>query len=57
MKESLLLGIFYFFHAHVQLCPTVYNPMAYSLPGSFVHGIVQASILKQDAISCSRGPS
>ena len=46
MKESLLLAIFYFFHAYFQLCLTICNPMAYSLLGSFVHGIVQARILK-----------
>ena len=32
---------------HVQLC----NPMDCSLPGSSVHGIFQARILEQDAIS------
>jgi len=29
-----------------QLCPTLYNPMDYSLPGSSVHGIFQAKILE-----------
>ena len=29
----------------LQLCPTLCNPMDYSLPGSFVHGILQARIL------------
>ena len=28
-----------------QLCPTLYDPMDYSLPGSSVHGILQARIL------------
>ena len=34
-----------------QLCPTRWNPMNYSLPGSSVHGIFQARILEQSAIS------
>ena len=29
-----------------QLCPTLCDPMDYSLPSSFVHGILQARILK-----------
>ena len=29
-----------------QLCPTLCNPMDYRLPSSFVHGILQASIVK-----------
>ena len=33
------------------------NPMDYSLPGSFVHGIFQARILTWVAISFSRGSS
>ena len=38
-------------------CLTLYNPMYYSLPGSSVHGILQARILEWVAISFSRGPS
>ena len=38
-----------------QLCPTLYDPMSYSLPGSSVHGIFQARILEWVAISFSRG--
>ena len=34
-----------------------YNPMDCSLPGSSVHGILQARILEQVAISFSRGSS
>ena len=30
-----------------QLCPTLYNPVAHSPPGSSVHGILQARILEQ----------
>ena len=38
-----------------QLCPALCNPMDCSPPGFFVHGILQASILKWVAISSSRG--
>ena len=37
-----------------QLCPTLCNPMDYSLPGSSVHGIFQARVLEWVAISFSR---
>ena len=40
-----------------QLCPTLCNPMDYSLPGSSIYGILQARILKWVAISFSRGSS
>ena len=40
-----------------QLCPTLFNPMNCSLPGSFVHGILQTRILEWDAIFFSRGSS
>ena len=30
-----------------QSCPALCHPMEYSLPGSYVHGIVQARILEQ----------
>ena len=33
-----------------QLCPTLCNPMDCSLPGFFVHGILQARILESVAI-------
>ena len=33
-----------------QRCPTLCGPMDYSLPGSSVHGILQARILKWIAI-------
>ena len=39
----------------VQPCPTLCNPMNYSLPGSSVHGIVQVRILEWVAIPFSRG--
>ena len=37
-----------------QRCPTLYDPMDCSLPGSSVHGILQAGILKWVAIPSSR---
>ena len=40
-----------------QLGPTLCNPMDFSPPGSSVHGIFQAGILEQVAISSSRGSS
>ena len=41
----------------LQLCLTCSNPVDYSLPGSSVHGILQARILEWVAISFSRGSS
>ena len=40
-----------------QLCPTLCDPMDCSLPGSSIHGILQARILAWVAISFSRGSS
>ena len=40
-----------------QLCPTLYDPMDCSPPGSSVHGILQARILEWVAIPLSRGSS
>ena len=40
-----------------QLCPTLCNPMDYSLPGPSIHGIFQARILEWVAISFSRRSS
>ena len=42
---------------HAQSCPTLFNPVDCSLPGSSVHGISQARILEQVSISFSRGSS
>ena len=39
----------------LQSCPTLCDPMDYSLPGSSVHGILQARILEWVAMSSSRG--
>ena len=41
----------------VKSCPTLCDPMDCSLPGSSVHEIFQAIILKWVAISFSRGSS
>ena len=40
---------------NAQLCPTLGDLMDCSLPGSFVHGILEARILEWAAISFSRG--
>ena len=40
-----------------QLCLTLCDPLNYSLPGSSVHGILQARVLDCIAISFSRGSS
>ena len=40
-----------------QSCPTLCDPMDCSLPGSSVHGILQARILEWVAVSFSRGSS
>ena len=40
-----------------QSCPTLCDPIDCSLPGSSVHGIFQATVLKWIAISFSRGSS
>ena len=36
-----------------QSCPTLSDPMDYSLPGSSVHGIFQARVLEWGAIAFS----
>ena len=40
-----------------QSCPTLWDPMDRSLPGSSVHGILQARIMEWVAICFSRGSS
>ena len=40
-----------------QSCPTFCDPMDCRLPGSSIHGILQANILEWAAISFSRGSS
>ena len=34
-----------------QSCPTLSDPMDYSLPGSAIHGILQARVLEWGAIT------
>jgi len=41
----------------IQSCPTLWDPMDCSPPGSSVHGILQTRILEWVAISSSRGSS
>ena len=36
-----------------QSCPTLSDPMDYSLPGSSIHGILQARVLEWGAIAFS----
>ena len=36
-----------------QSCPTLSDPMDYSLPGSSIHGIFQARVLESGAIAFS----
>ena len=40
-----------------QSCPTLFDSVDYNLPGSFVHGILQARILEWVAMASSRGSS
>ena len=40
----------------LQSCPTLRNPMDCSLPGSSVHGILQARVLEWDATALSDDP-
>ena len=37
-----------------QSCPTLSDPMDYSLPGSSIHGIFQARVLEWGAIAFSK---
>ena len=55
--------VIHYFNVHfslcffAQLCPTLGDPVDSSLPGSSLHGILQARILEWAAISFSRGSS
>ena len=52
------LKIIYIYGAKsLQSCLTLCNPMDYSLPGSPVHGILQARILEWVTVSSARGSS
>ena len=53
--SNFFISIFY--NLLSQSCPTLCDPMDYSLPGSSVHGISQARILEWVATSYSRGSS
>ena len=44
-------------HSVTHLCQTLCDPIYYSLPGSFVHGIFPTRLLEWVAISSSRGSS
>ena len=54
---STILNINEWVSEVTQSCPALCNPMDCSIPGSFVHGIFQARVLKWVAISFSRGSS
>ena len=47
------IGYFYSCVLVTQSCPTLYDPIDYSPPDSFVHGIFQARILEWVAIPFS----
>ena len=52
-----LLGIGYCCCVVIKSCPTLFDPIDFSPPASFVHGTLQARILKWVVISSSRGSS
>ena len=53
-----ILNLFILSESEVaQSCPTLCDPMDYSLSGSSVHGIFRAKVLEWVAISFSRGSS
>ena len=54
IKRRLLLGRMKWSEV-AQSCPTLCDPVDCSLPGSSIHGILQARILEWVAISFSRG--
>ena len=56
-KMCLRWNSYSFMWVHAQSCPTLCEPKDCSLPGSSVHGILQARILEWVAISFSRGSS
>ena len=47
----------YMYAKSLQSCPTLCDPMNCSLPGSSVHGVLQARILEWVAMPSSRGSS
>ena len=48
------ITLLYTWNRVIQLCPTLFNPMDCSPPGSSVRGILQARILEWDAMPVSR---
>ena len=52
-QVGLVSGLSYFECEVGQLCPTLCDPMDYSLPDSSVHGIFQARVLEWGAIAFS----
>jgi len=55
-KTRISRTLFFFFESEsesevAQSCPTLCNPMDYNLPGSSLHGILQARVLEWVAIS------
>ena len=57
ITEELLTTMSEWVSEVAQSCPTLCDPMDCSLPGSSLHGILQARILEWAAISFSRGSS
>ena len=55
--KTLASGPFVKWSEVAQSCPTLCDPVDCSLAGSSIHGILQARILEQVAISFSRGSS
>ena len=56
-SDSFIVCVCVCVHFVAQSCPTLCNPMDCIHPSSSVHGIFQARILEQVAISYSRGSS
>ena len=56
-KLCLFLNFVYMCVLVAQSCPTLCDPMDCSLPGSSVHGILQARILEWVDMPFSRGSS
>ena len=54
LKYAVSLG---FYSAFIAMVSALCDPMVYSLPGSSVHGILQARILERVAIPFFRGSS
>ena len=58
VKAMVFLVVMYGCESEVtQSCPTLSNPVYCSLPGSYIHGILQARIPEWVSISFSRGSS